>query len=269
MRADLLSGSSIHANFAVRVSGLTLEEVIASKGTQNDWYTKGKQAVFALLYGGTWETLVRKLNVTQERAVAGMDWFDHQYPTAKVTRLKIANAFCSMRQDNGKQVIWKDPADYSETILGFRRYFTLENKICKALFDLAHKPPKEWRDCKIKVVRRDRVQTASGAVQSALFGAAFGIQNANQRASGNHCIQSPGAEITKAVQCAIWTLQPTGVNDWEVANFNVHDEVLVIHKPELSNKVEQIVQQTVDSFKNKVPLLAINWKQHANNWAAK
>ena len=30
----------------------------------------------------------------------------------------------------GTKVVWKDPADYAETMLGFRRYFTLENRIC-------------------------------------------------------------------------------------------------------------------------------------------
>ena len=51
--------------------------------------------------------------------------------------------------------------------LGFRRYFTLENKILRALFDLARQPPKEWRNVKLPVIRdikRGRVQTAGGAV---------------------------------------------------------------------------------------------------------
>ena len=92
----------------------------------------------------------------------------------------------------GTKVVWKDPADYAETMLGFRRYFTLENRIARAIFDLARKPPKHWKDCKVKVVRRDRVQTAGGAVSSALYGAAFSMQAANMRAAANHEIQSPG-----------------------------------------------------------------------------
>ena len=68
----------------------------------------------------------------------------------------------------GSQVIWDDPAEYVESFLGFRRYFTLENKICRALFDLARHPPKGWRNHQVKVVRSNRYQTAGGAVASAL-----------------------------------------------------------------------------------------------------
>ena len=108
------------------------------------------------------------------------------------------------------EVVWKEPADYAETMLGFRRYFTLENRIARAIFDLARKPPKHWKDCKVKVVRRDRVQTAGGAVSSALYGAAFSMQAANMRAAANHEIQSPGAEITKHVQRKIGTCSRSG-----------------------------------------------------------
>src|SRR4029079_19641999 len=107
----------------------------------------------------------------------------------------------------GSQVVWDEPADYIESFLGFKRYFTLENMICRALFDLARKPPKNWKDCKVKVVRRDKVQTAGGAVASALYGAAFQSQAANMRAAANHEIQSPGGQITKDVQRRIWNLQ--------------------------------------------------------------
>ena len=61
-------------------------------------------------------------------------------------------------------------------------------------------PPKEWKELKIKVVRRERVQTACNALRSSLFGAAFQVQAANMRAAGNHVIQSAGATLTKGLQ---------------------------------------------------------------------
>ena len=127
----------------------------------------------------------------------------------KKWRKRVADNFCSMRQPGGigSAVVWVDPADYCETFLGFRRYFTLENLIAKALFDLARKPPAKWKDVKVKVVRRDRVQTAGGAVASALYGAAFSMQAANMRAAANHEIQSPGAEITASGE------QPIGLGE--------------------------------------------------------
>lgn len=54
----------------------------------------------------------------------------------------------------------------------------------------------EWRKTDIKVMRRPgRIQTAGGAVSSALYGAAFGIQAANMRAAANHEIQSLGIRV--------------------------------------------------------------------------
>ena len=129
----------------------------------------------------------------------------------------------------GSAVIWQEPAEYVESFLKFRRYFTLENTIAKALFDLARKPPAAWRKTDIKVMRRPgRIQTAGGAISSALYGAAFGIQAANMRAAANHEIQSPGGQITKAVQRRIWDLQPAGVHDLLVSPMNIHDEIMCV-----------------------------------------
>jgi hypothetical protein len=271
LRRDLLSGKKIHALFGMSLSGKTYEEVCASKGTDDDWYDKGKRGVFALLYGGDWNTLVQKLGVPEARAKAAYEDFVKRYPGVGKARQKTFNAFCSMRQPAGigSAVIWAEPADYCVTFLGFRRYFTLENRICRALFDLARKPPKEWKDCQIKVVRRDRVQTAGGAVSSALYGAAFGIQAASMRAACNHEIQSPGAQVTKTVQRCVWDLQPAGVHDWRLAQMNVHDEILCVHAPDMGNAIENTVLTGVESFRDRVPLIGMDWMQDAHTWADK
>ncbi len=89
--------------------------------------------------------------------------------------------------------------------------------------------------------RPGRIQTAGGAVSSALYGAAFGIQAANMRAAANHEIQSPGGQITKAVQRRIWDLQPTGIHDLVVAPANVHDEIMCVTHP---GSVKQVTEET-------------------------
>ena len=187
LRADLQSGKKIHAIFgSMLFPEMSYEQIIATAKTENDLYTKGKQGLFAaILYGGTYETLMRKLGVLEKNAKSAIEKLLNRYLGVKAWRERVARAFCSMTQPAGvgSQVVWRDPAEYCETFLGFRRYCSLENKICKALFDLARKPPKAWRDCKVKVVRRDRVQTAGGAVSSALYGAAFGIQSGLVRAT--------------------------------------------------------------------------------------
>ena len=206
LHADLLSGKKIHAIFGQLMNPeRTYEEICKTKNTANDLYTIGKQGFFAtILYGGTFQTLMRKFDTAEEIAKSAIERLLGKYKGVKKWREGVFKAFCSMSQPDGRRVLWRQPADYCETMLGFRRYFTLENKICRALFDLAQKPPKEWRECKVKVVRSNRVQFAGGAVSSALYGAAFGIQTTAMRAAANHTIQSVGAEITKKVERRVW-----------------------------------------------------------------
>jgi len=176
-----------------------------------------------------------------------------------------------MRQPGGlgTEVIWKEPKEYVESMFGFKRYFTLENKICKVLFDLAQNVPENWRKLKLKVRRRDRDQTASGATQSALYAAAFALQAANMRAGMNHKIQSTGATSTKRVQRRIWDIQPPGINEWIVQPFNSHDELLTPVHPDYVQDVTDAVNSTVEELKETIPLLKIDWSEGIDSWASK
>ena len=168
----------------------------------------------------------------------------------------------------GSQVIWDEPDDYVESFLGFRRYFTLENKICGALFKLARKPPKGWRNHPIKVTRSNRIQTAGGESPAPLW-AAFQIQAANMRAAANHEIQSPGGQITKAVQRAIWDLQPAGIHTLLVGPMNVHDELMCSTHLSVVKLVTAAVRRVVESYRDKVPLIGMSWFEAMDNWAEK
>jgi hypothetical protein len=249
--------------------GHTYAEVLASTGTNYDMYLKGKSGVFAMIYGGNADTLVRNLGVKKEDAEAAFENFANAYPGVGKAREKTFDAFCSMRQPDGKHVIWKEPAKCVTSFLGFSRSFDLENRICRALFELANKPPKGWRNHPVKVWRRDRVQTAGGAVSSALYGASFGLQAANMRAAANHEIQSPGGTITKAAQRAIWDLQPVGVHELVVAPMNVHDELMVVTHPDYIPRVTEKVRESVESFRPQVPLIGLTWNESQDNWAEK
>ncbi len=262
----------IHGLFAMAIfPGHSYANVLASAGTEDDMYLKGKQGVFAMIYGGTWETLVRNLGVREEVAKAAMENFDKAYPGVGKARERTFDAFCSMRQPGGvgSQVIWKEPSDYAVSFLGFRRYFSLENRICRAMFEMAQKPPKGWRNHPVKVWRRDRVQTAGGAVASALYGAAFGLQQATMRAAANHEIQSPGGQITKHAQRAIWDLQPVGVHELKVAPMNVHDEVMCVTHPDYVHRVTKKVSEVVEHYRPQVPLIGMTWNEAQANWAEK
>lgn len=273
IRQDLLSGKKIHAQFAMEIyPGMTYEEINASKGQNPDYYKAGKAAVFSLIYGGDFNTLVRKQGIEPEVAELAFKKFINDRPGIKRAQRQIFEDFCSMRQPGGlgSKVEWHDPTDYIESLLGFRRYFNLENQICHTLFDLANNPPKNWRHAKVKVTRRsDRgEQTAFGATSSAVFASAFNVQASNMRAAANHVIQSSGATITKHVQRKIWDLQPAGVHKILVLPCNIHDEIICPTRPETTPLVKAVVHDAVESFRAKVPLIKFEWKQ-MKNWAEK
>lgn len=249
---------------------LTYDEIKATSQSANDLYNKSKSAVFAKIYGGEAYTLMTRLGVPIEIAEAASAEFARNYPGVGIAQQRVATAFCSIRQEGGpgSKIIFAPAAEYVESLLGFRRYFILENRIVEALFSLAEKPPEAWKNLKVKVRRRDREQTASGALQSALFGTAFQIQAGNKRAAANHEIQSTGAQITKFVQRKIWDHQPHGIHKWYVQPCNVHDEVLSPTAPEVADAVAKTVMEAVETFRPRVPLIEFDWKPMAN-WAAK
>lgn len=284
MRKDLINGLSIHTVMAKQLyPDKTYEEIVASKafgdGGDIDMYTRGKQAVFTVVYGGNEGTIARKLAIREKVAMAAFDGFQERYPGVRESREKNNARFSSMQQPGGRgtEVIWHTPDEYCETFLGFRRYFTLENWICKELYDMANNIPKEWQlgekingqfesfTCN----RRDKQQTLHGASSSALYGAAFNLQGANTRAANNHYIQSPGAQMTKSLQCAIWALQPQGVHGWRVAPMNIHDEVMVVTRPDLAEELTEIVTKSVEGFREKVPLIGLKWVTDMSSWGEK
>jgi hypothetical protein len=265
-------GKAIHALFGVHVyPEHTYKTLKATKGTANDLYTRAKSAVFAMFYGGEGPTLQSRLGVDLETANKAFTEFGRQFKQVGNARKRIIDQFCSMRQPGGigSKVEWHEPADKIESLFGFPRFFTLENRICKALFDLAEKPPRAWKEIRIRVVRRDRLQLAEGATRSALFGAAFSIQASSMRAAANHQIQSSGAQATKKLQRNIWGVQPHGVNPWRVIAMNIHDEVMCVTLPEYSNEVKRIVNESVESIRPKVPLIKMDWQIGLGSWADK
>jgi hypothetical protein len=258
----------LHALFAMILFEMTYEQVMSDKKI----YKLGKAGVFAEIYGGNEKTLARNLSIPESIALRAHEDWAKKYRGIGKARERTIKRFCSMKQPAGigSQVIWDEPDDYVESFLGFRRYFTLENKICRALFDLARKPPKGWRNHPVKVNRSaSRVQTAGGAVASALYGAAFQIQAANMRAAANHEIQSPGGQITKHVQRAIWDIQPSGIHELLVGPMNVHDELMCSTHPSVIHLVTAAVRTVVESYRKYVPLIGMSWFEAMDNWAEK
>jgi hypothetical protein len=273
MHAELTSGLKIHSIWGSRYffPHLSYDEICATKGTKQDLYSRSKNGVFAVCYFGETHTLVTRVGLPEDVAEEAYRRILEDYPEFCEARRDVVDMFCSMKQPGGigTAVEWHEPADYIASMLMFRRYFTLENRICRALFDMAQKPPEPWKKLRLTVVRSDREQTACGALQSALYGAAFQIQGSNMRAAGNHRIQSTGAQITKAVQRGIWDHQPQGAHPFVTLPLNIHDEIMCVNKRTASAAIAETVRLKVESYRPIVPLIGMEWKTNMTSWGEK
>lgn len=288
LHQDLQLGKSIHGIFGTFVyPELTYDDIMKSKKTAMDYYSRCKQAVFAMLYGGEAFTLKSRLGVDLETAEIAHNKFLDTYTCVRRQGEILKASYCTLNQPNGMggKIYYRDPKDYVETILGDKRFFTLENKICKILFELAEKPPAAWNSVQKTCVRTkerieeksdgtksvtpQRVQKVGGATRSALYGTCFGLQNLTKRAAGNHLIQSVGARIMKKVQCAVWELQPYGICDWLVQPMQVHDELMCPALPEVAPAVKEKVDSTVEKFREVIPLIGMDWQTGLKTWADK
>lgn len=274
LNTALRTGTKIHAIFAMELfPGKTYEEVLATDGskTERDLYDVGKKCLFAIFYGAEAFTLMDRHNLSEEVALKAVEGLQRRFPGIRIFGEKIKNDFAALSQAGGigTKVEWREPKDYAESFLGFRRYFTLENRVMKHLFNMAQDVPQTWRNLKIKVQRRERIQTPAGATSSALYGAAFGIMSRTIRAAKNHHIQSPGAEITKGTQANIWELQPVGANPWIVQPMNIHDEIMCSTAAGHEKAVEEKAKESVVNYSKEIPLLAIDWFNRIPNWSGK
>ena len=269
LRRVLLSGKKIHALFGVELyPHLNYEQLMSPEFKTQ--YSNAKSSVFAMIYGGDHNTIIKKYGIPEDIALAAFERWNRRYPVSYARRLEVFRAFQALTQPEGlgTRVDWKEPADFVESFLGFRRYFPLENRVCKALFMLGNDPPEEMSKFVGSTVRKDRKQTIPGATRSALLAAAFNIQSKTMRAAGNHKIQNPGAIITKDVQCAIWEVQPVGVHDWYVQPLNIHDEIMCPIKRGYEEQVAAKVKERVEKYRPQVPLIKFDWVP-LRTWADK
>jgi len=237
-------------------------------------YHKRKTGFLGWSYGAHDEKIASVLGVDIGVARRGLDNLLLEYPGIEKARHAIAKRFQPMQQPGGlgTAVIWHEPDDYIETLFGFRRYFTLENEICHELYDLATNTPPQLLSFTSMVQRTESrgPQQASGAMRSALYAAAFNIQSSNVRQANNHVIQGTGAWVNKVLQKYIWDLQPHGITPWRVAPINIHDEVIVaVVTQEIADKTKEIAKEVEEEFREKIPLIKLDWSTEMDTWASK
>ena len=193
LRAALCSGKKIHALFGM--------EMYPAKTTKTLGLGRHRvQHVYEGQAGRLRHDLRRRLEhpggkfgLSPEVAQRAEEGFFRKFPGIPKARQKTFDAFCSMKQPGGlgSAVVWADPAKSSNPSWGSAATSAWKTRFARRSFDLARKPPKNWAGVKVKVVRRDRVQTAGGAVSSALYGALFAMQAANMRAAATTKSRAP------------------------------------------------------------------------------
>ena len=277
LRKDLLSGKKMHGLWGESIYNKPYDYIVSTDGIPENepegYYGRSKKSFFAKLYDAQITKLTKVLQLPEEQVYSGIKHFEERYPGVAKDREKIYKDFSALSQPNGigTAVVWKEPKKYIESFLGFKRFFDLEFETVKTLFELAQNPTDGMKEIGklIKVVRRDRTQSASGALQSAVYAAAFSIQSSVLRSAINHRIQSPGGEMNKILQSRIWTLQPCGINKWVVMSFNMHDEQECPVIPEKQKKLENVVNSFIEEYKEFVPLLKMKWKHNLKSWGDK
>jgi len=268
LHAELLGGTKIHT-LMWRLIHERPDATNDEAKEDLDSYTQSKNGVFSIFYGAQLNKFAETIRVSLERAETIMGAWLAKYPGFAGFVDENERMFLSMRQPGGlgTKVIWNEPTRYAESVYKFRRDFDLENQFVRFFFGLANNPPSILKEISGRVIRRDNPQSISGATQSAFYAAAFGVQAKNLRAAGNHRIQSTGAEITKKLQYAIWSIQPQGIHPWAVVLFNVHDEVMCVNNcPDI---VAQRVANKVEAITNQIPLLSIDWHETLTDWSEK
>lgn len=269
LMADMASGQKLHGIFAAQAFETTYEDIMANKNDGR--YAKGKGGVFAILYGGTFQTVAKNMGIEVEVAEGAYNRMIGKYPQMGNTRKKITERFSSMHQDAEGRIEYRDPPEkFIESVFGFRRYFETEYEIQRMILSVIRNMPKQWKEIEVKVERKEgKVQSMSGALCSALYGAAFSIQNKVIRASNNHVIQSTGRHLTVGMQSALWTLQPTGIHPFRLTLMSIHDELAVVCPPDVVPQVNAVVKAKIEEQCETVPLTSMNWFNGNQSWAEK
>lgn len=270
-----LDSKSFHGLFGAGFfPELGYDGIMATKGLKGpgeNKYNPCKNGAFATLYGAQPAKLADTIGVTEDMAVEGFHRFWRTYVEAGKKRREIEWDFTSLYSEDGSAGIeYKEPKEYIESLLGYKRYFTLENYLIKELYDLACKLPKSWTKLKLRLTRSSKKgeQSAAAAVRSALYGCAFSLQATCVRQAQNHRIQSTGAGITKELQVTVWKFQPSGIHKWMVRPMNIHDELQIPTDPLIVHDVSEAIYKRVEDFRPLIPLIGIDFGK-LNSWSDK
>jgi hypothetical protein len=268
---DLKTGKKIGGLFGTKMfPPMTYEEIMKDKGK----YSDSKSGFLSQIYGGNYHTLMEKWNLTEEVAKAAFDDFLADYPGAAQDRAQTQHDFTPMKIDEDGTGFfgWFGYKPYAESLFGYKRRFDeVEFPAAEALFKLATNLPQEIKALEGEYIRNKKkgVQSPSGLVMSALYGAIASLQSAVVRQAGNHKIQSTGSFLCKIFQLKLWELQPVGIHPWVSRVQQVHDENAVVFRPGDEDKIIKVKDCVLETYRKKVPLLDLEGDVNLDSWAEK
>ena len=264
LRKMLQSGVKLHSVFASYLFNIPLEEM-NEKNYPSEYY-KGKQCVFATIYGAQAQKLSQVSGLSIEEVTKAMNRLMLEIPGIGRALTELTPLYSPATQEGiGRAVKWNEPKDIIGSLFGYNRSFRLDVYMAKNFFRLASTGVRDLKNLTMRVVRKDREQSVMGATQSALYAAMFSVFSSMLRVANNHRIQATGAGVTKKLQYDIWQLQPQGCNPFVVAPLNVHDEVVT--PTTCPTQVAEVVAKSVEEMRTKIPLLKIKWKSGLEDWS--
>ncbi len=267
----LKTGKKMAGLFGEKLFSMDYDSIMKTAGLDSklDLYKKGKTGLFGIIYGGQAFTIAKQTGCTMEQAERGYaEWFK-EFPIFKEVTDQIQNELALIKTDGKSFRLDLNVKDYSESMLGFKRYFRIEHKIIKGIWDLLQNLPSDWAMNELIVLRKENKgpQKVGNALISALFGFMFSLQSGMIRAAMNHAIQSSGAGLTKELQVRFWDLQPCGYHPWNIRGMQVHDEIISVStSEEIFEKSKVVVKDFLEDYRKVVPMLEFNWKK-LDDWS--
>jgi len=239
------------------------DDIIASQrydGDYRDKYQHAKNAFYARSYGGALPKLSAMTSIPRGILGPRLAKWDQMHRLDEHVK-RIEKEYCIV--SNWK---WGNPKGFVESLLGVRRYFTMEIAIAKAITGFLAHIPRRWYDRPERLRRKDKSQNPGEAVRSALYSALYSLQGRLRRIATNHEIQAPGGIICKEVQNDVWDeLQPNGCHPCEIRMLNSHDEILTVSRLD----PEPAIQRSIERLQEFVPLLAMEFKKGLKSWGEK
>lgn len=278
---DMSEGKSLHGIFATCLDDTkTYEEVMQGKKDELPWakklYNVAKSFVYASSYGGTPEGIAKRLGIVPEVAIKAYNIMMGRYPQMGHTRRTITDQFSALKSGTSGskkgKMTYSPVQTYVESMYGFRRDFSTEYEIQRQILDMIEYMPEEWRENDTKVIRdtkSSRVQTLAGAISSALYGAAFSVQNRVIRAALNHLIQSASRTITMGLHYRVWSVQPRGIHPFKLTLMSIHDELQVVSEEKMLEPIFEVAKEYVEEIEAQVPLISLEWAHGMASWAEK